>query len=55
MFSWSSSAFSMTGDADSLVYGLSAFLKSILYILKFLVHVLLKPALKDFEHNSVNT
>ena len=32
------------GDADSLVCGFSAFLKSILYILKFLVHILLKPA-----------
>ena len=28
----------------------SAFSKSSLYILKFSIHVLLKPSLKDFEH-----
>ena len=35
----------------SLISGSSAFSKSSLYILKFLVHMLLKPSLKDFEHN----
>ena len=34
-------------DVGNLI---SAFLKSSLYIRKFLVHVLLKPSLKDIEH-----
>ena len=38
-------------DVSNLISGFSAFSKSILYIWKFLVHVLLKPSLKDFEHN----
>ena len=38
-------------DVGSLIFGSSAFLKSSLYIYKFLVHVLLKPSLKDLEHN----
>ena len=33
----------------NLISGSSAFSKSTLYIWKFLVHVLLKPSLKDFE------
>ena len=38
--------------ADSLpLCGTSAFSKSSLYIWKFLVHVLLNPSLKNFEHN----
>ena len=37
-------------DAGNLISGSSAFSKSSLYIWKFLVHVLLKPRLKDFEH-----
>ena len=37
--------------AGSLISGSSAFYKPSLYIWKFLVHVLLKPNLKDFEHN----
>ena len=37
-------------DVDNLISGSSAFSKSSLYIWKFLVHVLLKPSLKDFEH-----
>ena len=32
------------------ISGSSAFSKPGLYICKFLVHVLLKPSLKDFEH-----
>ena len=35
----------------NLISGSSAFSKSNLYIWNFLVHVLLKPSLKDFEHN----
>ena len=37
-------------DAGNLISGSSAFSKSSLYIWKLLVHVLLKPSLKDFEH-----
>ena len=34
----------------SLISGSSALSKSILYIWKLLLHMLLKPSLKDFEH-----
>ena len=37
-------------DIGNLISGSSAFSKPILYIWKFLVHVLLRPSLKDFEH-----
>ena len=37
-------------DVGNLISGSSAFSKSSLYIWNFLVHVLLKPGLKDFEH-----
>ena len=37
-------------DVGNLVSGSFAFYKSSLYIWKFLVHVLLKPSLKDFKH-----
>ena len=37
-------------DVGNLISGSSAFSKSSLYIWKFLVHVLLMPGLKDFEH-----
>ena len=37
-------------DFGNLISGSSAFSKSSLYIWKFLVHILLKPSLKDFEH-----
>ena len=36
--------------AGNLISGFSTFSKTSLYIWKFLVHVLLKPILKDFEH-----
>ena len=38
-------------DFGNLISGSSAFSKFILYIWKFLDHVLLKSSLKDFEHN----
>ena len=38
-------------DVGNLTFGSSAFSKSILCIWMFLVHVLLKLSLKDFEHN----
>ena len=37
-------------DVGFLISGFSAFSLPSLYIWKFLVHVLLKPTLKDFEH-----
>ena len=37
-------------DADSLISHPSAFPKSSLNIWKFLVHILLKPHLENFEH-----
>ena len=37
-------------DVGNLIPVSSAFSKSSLYIWKFLVHVLLKPSLEDFEH-----
>ena len=37
-------------DVGSLISGSSAFSKSSLNIWKFLVHVLLKPGLENFEH-----
>ena len=37
-------------DVGNLIAGSSAFPKSSLNIWKFLVHVLLKPSLQDFEH-----
>ena len=37
-------------DVDNLISGSSTFSKSSLNILKFTVHVLLKPGLDNFEH-----
>ena len=37
-------------DVGNLISGSSAFSKSNLNIWKFLVHVLLKPGLENFEH-----
>ena len=37
-------------NVGNLISGSSAFSKPRLYIWKFLIHVLLKPSLKDFEH-----
>ena len=38
------------GDVGNLMSGSSAFSKSSLYVGKFLIHILLKPSLKDFEY-----
>ena len=35
----------------NLIFGSSAFSETSLYIWKFLVHIVLKLSLKDFEHN----
>ena len=37
-------------DVGNLISGSSAFSKSSLNIWKFMVHILLKPSLKEFEH-----
>ena len=37
-------------DVSSLISGSSAFSKTSLYIWKFMVHILLKPGLENFEH-----
>ena len=37
-------------DDDNLISGFSAFSKSSLNICKFIVHILLKPGLENFEH-----
>ena len=37
-------------DAGNLISGSSAFSNSSLNIWKFLVHILLKPSLKNFDH-----
>ena len=37
-------------DVGNLISGSTAFAKTSLNIWKFMVHVLLKPNLKDFEH-----
>ena len=37
-------------DVDNLISGSSAFSKSSLNTWKFMVHILLKPGLEDFEH-----
>ena len=41
-------------NVGNLISGSSVFSKSSLNIWKFLVHILLKPSLKDFEHNLVH-
>ena len=38
-------------DVGNMVFGSSSLCKSSLYIWNFLVHILLKPSLKDFEHS----
>ena len=41
-------------NVGNLISGSSAFSKPTLNIWKFLVHVLLKPGLEDFEHNLIS-
>ena len=41
-------------NVGNLISGSSAFSKPSLHIWYFLGHVLLKPSLKDFEHNLVS-
>ena len=42
--------FNDPADVGNLISGSTAFSKSSLNICKFMVHVLLKPGLKNFEH-----
>ena len=42
--------FDNPADVDNLISGSSAFSKTSLNIWKFMVHVLLKPGLENFEH-----
>ena len=42
--------FNDPADVGNLITGSSAFSKTSLNIWKFMVHVLLKPALENFEH-----
>jgi len=52
MFFWNSLAvFYDPADVGNLISGSSAFSKSSLNIWKFMVHLLLKPGLEDFEHS----
>ena len=44
-------AFSDPVDVDNLISDSSAFSKSILNFWKSLVHLLMKPSLKDFDHD----
>ena len=50
MFFWNSRFFYDPLDVGNLISGSSVFSKSSLNIWKFMVHVLLKPALESFEH-----
>ena len=42
--------FDDSADVGNFISGSSAFLKSRLNISKFMVHILLKPGLENFEH-----
>ena len=42
--------FDDSADVDDLISGSSAFSKTSLNIWKFMVHVLLKPGLENFDH-----
>ena len=50
MFIWNSLAFAWSSGCWQLIFGSSAFSKTSLNIWKFMVHVLLKPGLENFEH-----
>ena len=50
MFFWNSCFFDDPADVGNLISGSSAFSKTSLNIWKFMVHVLLKPGLENFEH-----
>ena len=49
MFFWNSCFFNAPADVGYLISDSSAFSKASLNIWKFLVHILRKPGLEDFE------
>ena len=49
-FFWNSCFLDDPADVGNLISGSSAFSKSSLSIWKFLVHILLKPSLENFEN-----
>ena len=49
-----SHVFDDPADVGNLISGSSAFSKSSLNIWKFMVHILLKPGLENFEHYFAN-
>ena len=49
-----SCVFNYLTDVGNLISGSFAFLKSSLNVWKFMVHVLLKPGLENFEHYFAN-
>ena len=51
MFFWNSCFFHDPSDVGNLISGSSAFSKTSLNIREFMVHVLLKPGLENFEHH----
>ena len=54
MVFWNSCFFDDPGYVDNLNSGSSAFSKTNLNIYKFIIHVLLKPGLENFEHYFTN-
>ena len=44
------SCFDDSMDVGNLISGSSAFSKTVLNIWKFMVHIILKPGLENFEH-----
>ena len=50
MFFWNYLAFNDPTDVVNLISGSSSFSKTSLNIWKFMVHILLKLRLKNFEH-----
>ena len=50
MFFWNSCLFDDPADVGNLISGSSAFSKTSLNTWKFVVHILLKPGLENFEH-----
>ena len=50
MFFWNSCIFNDPADVGNLISGSSTFSRSCLNIWNFMVHVLLKPGLENFEH-----
>ena len=50
MFFWNSCFFYDPADVDNLISGPSALSKTSLNLWKFMVHILLKPGLENFEH-----